>query len=106
MRYYKTGNDYLDNIGEGTEGLREVGAELNMLSRAFFVTGNEIMGESLIDLAHVVSESIKTINDAVGRDIDREYKKSQEQLGETLGLVFGAMNKDLEDAIKEMEDKE
>jgi len=103
---YKTGNEYLDEIGDGQEGLMGVEADLSMLSRAFYATGNSYMGDVLFDLAHVVSVSNKSISDAVGKEINREYKKSQEQLGETLGLVFEAMNKDLENVIEEIEDKE
>jgi hypothetical protein len=103
---YKTGNEYLDDISEGTEGLREVEADLSMLSRAFYATGNSYMGETMAEMSHIVGQSIKIINDAVGKEINKGYEESQERLGETLSLVFGAVNKDLENAIEEIEDKE
>jgi hypothetical protein len=103
---YKTGNEYLDSISDGTGGLREVESELSILSRAFYETGNSHMGDTMFEMENLINRSIKTIDDAVGREINRGYEESQERLGETLGLVFGAMNKDLENAIEEIEDKE
>lgn len=71
-------SSYLDTIEEETNNIVNIAFELDTLSRAFYVTGNIAMGDSLGFAYKDLMASQKKINNAVAVEINEMFGQAQQ----------------------------
>ena len=67
--FINTVNSFCDNISGDAIRLREYG-------RAFSTIGNDGMCQAMYDIAADLENSQSAIQDAIGKELDRQYKQS------------------------------
>ena len=92
-------SEYLDAIHDNAAQLRDAAYELSMLAEAFYVTGNNSMSKQLGLLAEQISVAEKSIQRAVGKEINRELRETEKRTGEILNIALNS-------ALQQCESKE
>jgi hypothetical protein len=79
--------------------LTDVEYECSRLSRAFYTTGNDIMGETLASFAADIKEAHTLMNRSLATEINGRLHDSQETVGNIVSAVFTSANKQMEEII-------
>jgi len=81
-------SEYLDTMHGECENIRVCSEFILTLSRAFYRTGNEHMGEELAAIAVDINDSQKAISGAVGAEINRHFHDTQESTNAMVGAAL------------------
>jgi len=81
-------SEYLDVMSERTADIRDASYELQRFARAFYATGNTVMGESLGMLAETLMDAQDEINKAVGKEINDRLHDSQQSAYNTVAACL------------------
>lgn len=81
-------SEYLDVMFEKTSDIEGVSRELRQLARAYFLTGNSVMGETLSDMAEVLTKAQEEIDCAVGRELNDRCLASQQSAYNTVAACL------------------
>ena len=69
---------WFNDIFDAIKVITEERYNLERYARAFFTTGNEVMGEELSKIAEILGESTKSIQDAVGQECHDSTKQAEQ----------------------------
>jgi hypothetical protein len=81
-------DEYLDSISKNTARIRDISYLLAEISGGFYIVGNDKLGDELRDMAHELKSAEKDINDAVGREINKNLRRSEESASNTVKAVL------------------
>jgi hypothetical protein len=70
--------DWLNEIHDSTELITSIAFSLQTKANSFWITGNEYMGDLLQTMSDDLLDASKSINQAAGKCITEEYKRSQD----------------------------
>lgn len=79
---------YLDTMRDERNKIEYSAMELEALSRAFYATGNVVMGGTLALISAGLLENSKNIDKAVGQELSDQLRRSQEA---TKNMVSAAL---------------
>jgi len=79
---------YLDSMVDECKEIREISNEIAILARAFHITGNEVVADSLHNLSLDLHDCQEKINNAVSENLNDRLSESRNRVGETLKLVL------------------
>jgi tellurite resistance protein len=80
--------EYLDAMHDGCDRIRMIGEELYNLSDAFRATGNVRVANQLRELAGMSYAEANGIREAVGKEINDQFKQSQEASANVLNAAL------------------
>ena len=80
--------DWLEQVCDDRKSLRDLAYEIEPLRSAFYLTGNDKIGDDLSAVIDEIRRAEKSIGDAIADNINEQVKKSQESIGETIKAIL------------------
>ncbi len=91
----------IDASSEGSHIATGIEYELRSLSKAFYITGNEIMGEQL----HMMADDLRKASDLMSRalsgEINDRCREAQESMGNLISTVLEVSTKQMKGVVDE-----
>ena len=85
---------YLDVMHNEVEEINNAAYELKSLSKAFYETGNDMVGDILHTVAENLFSSAGNINKAVGQDINDQRKAAQQGVANVVKACLSMTTKE------------
>lgn len=89
-------SEFIDVTSRETSRLRSISCSMQSYARAFSVTGNRDFADTLHEIADAINDSQDIISKAIGAEINRGYRESMKNTGETLSLILEKTLRDTE----------
>jgi hypothetical protein len=80
-----------DKMRSATDELYRCSGQLNGISKALKRVGMDKLSEEIALESGLISDSARLIHDAIGEDIDNQFKKSQEATGVVLNAALAGI---------------
>lgn len=85
------------NISNEIENkLSDISSELHFISSSFYSTGNEYMGNKLINIANSLNDLQSQLNESINDDIRSKHELAQQSYANTINtaLVMSKLSKE------------
>jgi len=92
---------HINASSNGGELLTDIEYECYALSKGFYITGNEVMGDTMHAMGKDIGKANELMRGALAGEINDRCREAQRGVGELVGMVLESSNNQMEAFLDE-----